>query len=513
MENSRREEEKKQNERRSEEDGLRDCWKLQADATEDLQLVPPLPRRYLTPELPMKQGRSSTANPPDAPVPDQRGEDASYELETIGSRTIPERHHTADSGRDIIPDGRSSSSRREPSALLESAESCISSPEHTQSELQLSHHATQLYTVSYLVLFSIFGTLARIGLQALTVYPGAPITTGVTWANVGGCLLIGFFAEDRKLFREEWGASSTGRGKLNDNGDEQQRIDDPDDDAEALMKHKAVKKTIPLYIGLTTGFCGSFTSFSSFMLDAYRALSNTLPNPNTESILPRNGGYSFMAVIAVMLYTILLCLSSIVVGAHLADGLSYFTPPLRFKFMRNVLDRLVVVLAFGCWIGTIFLAIWTPDRYRPVRERHWRGSAEFAIIFAPIGCLFRFYASLYFNPFVSSFPLGTFLVNMIGTLVLGVCFDLQHASSIVARNNMGNVPSSHQLLGCQVLKGIMDGFCGCTTTVSTWIAEVHGLNMKHAYLYGLTSIGLGLALLVVIIGTMQWTAGLTKPAC
>ena len=39
-----------------------------------------------------------------------------------------------------------------------------------------------------------------------------------------------------------------------------------DDDYKAMSKAAAVKhkKTIPLYIGLTTGFCGSFTSFSSF---------------------------------------------------------------------------------------------------------------------------------------------------------------------------------------------------------------------------------------------------------
>ncbi|EFR04819.1 hypothetical protein MGYG_07826 [Nannizzia gypsea CBS 118893] len=463
----------------------------------------------------MKQGRSGAGSSPDAPVQDQRGQDdASYELETIGSRTNLERRHTVNKGRDTVPDRRNSSVHREPSALLESAESCISTPEHTQSELKLSHHATQLYTISYLVFFSIFGTLARIGLQVLTVYPGAPVTTGVVWANVGGCLLIGFFAEDRKLFREEWGDSSVGRGELNGNGDEQQRIDDSDDDdTQVLTKHKAVKKTIPLYIGLTTGFCGSFTSFSSFMLDAYHALSNTLPNPNTDTILPRNGGYSFMAVLAVLLYTVLLCLSSIVVGAHLADGLSYFTPTLPFKFLRNILDRLIVLLAVGCWMGAIFLAIWTPDRHRPIQEQHWRGSAEFAIIFAPIGCLFRFYASLYFNPLILSFPLGTFLVNMIGTLILGICFDLQHASSVVARTSINGAIAPHRLLGCQILKGIMNGFCGCTTTVSTWIAELHSLRLKHAYLYGFASVGLGLALLVVVIGTMQWTVGLAQPAC
>src|SRR5436305_11274869 len=72
-----------------------------------------------------------------------------------------------------------------------------------------SSFATQLYTVSYLVLFSMLGTLARLGVQALTFYRGAPVVTSVLWANFGGSLIMGFLSEDRQLFKEEWGPSST----------------------------------------------------------------------------------------------------------------------------------------------------------------------------------------------------------------------------------------------------------------------------------------------------------------
>ncbi|KAK2805290.1 hypothetical protein FQN49_008830, partial [Arthroderma sp. PD_2] len=252
---------------------------------------------------------SGTESLPDPSV--QRDTDASSEFETIARGDFEQTPTAVDEDPNTITPvtspvtlRRTSSSRREPSAILESAESCISTPpEHLQAELKLSHYATRLYTVSYLIFFAILGTLARIGLQALTVYPGAPITTGVTWANVGGCLLIGFFAEDRNIFREEWGNGGV-KEKSNGNGDGSRQQPpgaycNGDEDIDGwLARHKAVKKTIPLYIGLTTGFCGSFTSFSSFILDAFRALSNILPNPNTRSIAPRNGGYSFMAVAA-----------------------------------------------------------------------------------------------------------------------------------------------------------------------------------------------------------------------
>lgn len=68
-------------------------------------------------------------------------------------------------------------------------------------------------------------------------------------------------------------------------------------------------------------------------------------------------------------------------------------------------------------------------------------------------------------------------------------------------------------VGCQVLQGIQDGFCGCLTTVSTWALELKGLQRKPAYLYGGISVGLGITALVVIMGTLVWTHCVSKPIC
>lgn len=359
-------------------------------------------------------------------------------------------------------------------------------------ESRTSKHATHLYTVSYLIFFSLFGTLARLGLQALTFYTGAPVVTGVLWANVAGSVIMGFLSEDKNLFREEWGHSTSA----------------PDtEDAEHAKKHKAVKKTIPLYIGLTTGFCGCLTSFSSFMRDVFLALANALPDPSLPDgygVASRNGGFSFMALVAVILVTVSLSLSGLIFGAHLALALGSFTPTVPFAFTRKFLDRVVVVLAWGCWLGAVFLAIWPPDRHG--RET-WRGRAVFALVFAPLGCLLRLYVSLALNSRIPSFPLGTFVVNMIGTAIEGLCYDLQHVSGLGAV-----VPSA--LVGCQVLQGVMDGFCGSTTTISTWVSELNGLSKRrHAYVYGVTSVGVGLGLLVVIMGSLLWTRGFEDPVC
>jgi fluoride ion exporter CrcB/FEX len=67
-----------------------------------------------------------------------------------------------------------------------------------------------------------------------------------------------------------------------------------------------------------------------------------------------------------------------------------------------------------------------------------------------------------------------------GTTILGMCWDLQRAPLAAARGtSIGG-----GILGCQALQGIQDGFCGCLTTVSTWVLELMSLRRRHAYIYG-----------------------------
>ena len=381
---------------------------------------------------------------------------------------------------------------------------------------EVSRSATQLYVISYLVFFSFLGTLARLGLQAITFYTGAPVVFSVLWANFGGSLLMGFLSEDRMLFKEEWGTPTydqeVQKARNSRQDDETASGFDQAIDLQAAKKaHSAVKKTIPLYIGLATGFCGCFTSFSSFIRDAFLALSNDLPTPLshpadyhptaaiTTSTVPRNGGYSFMALLAVLLITITSCLSALHIGAHLAIFLEPVTPSLPFAFCRKFLDRLVVPLAWGCWVGATILTIFPPDRSSNAPEA-WRGRASFALVFAPLGCLSRFYFSIYLNSRLPSFPLGTFTVNILGTLILGMSYDLQHVP-------LGGV------VGCQVLQGVEDGFCGCLTTVSTWVAELGSLRRRNAYAYGAMSVFVALGGLVIVMGSVKWSEGFSELLC
>lgn len=385
---------------------------------------------------------------------------------------------------------------------------------------QVSKKMTELYTISYLIFFSFLGTLARLGVQWLTFYPGAPIVTPVIWANFAGSLIMGFLSEDQGLFRD---GVSTPPDEKRSSGRSTQS------DLERLNKaeHAKRKKTIPLYIGLATGFCGSFTSFSSFARDMFLALSNNEPSPvnhpnafaagagkvSATSTVSRNGGYSFMAWAAIVFMTLTLCLGGLIAGGQIALFLHPVTSGISKGFTRRVLDPSVVFLGFGCWLGAIFLCIWPPDRPGGPSSRGswanetWRGEVLFALVFAPVGCLLRFYASIKLNGLVPSFPLGTFAVNMLGTAVEGMCYDIQHVGVGV----MGRVGGGR--VGCQVLQGVMDGFCGCLTTISTWVAEINGLRRKHGWMYAFASVIGALCLMVVIMGSVRWSVGFGETAC
>ncbi|KAL2164302.1 hypothetical protein VTH06DRAFT_3518 [Thermothelomyces fergusii] len=356
-----------------------------------------------------------------------------------------------------------------------------------------SRRLTHFYTVSYLVFFSILGTLARLGLQALTAYPGTPIIFASIWPNFAGSLVMGFLSEDRMLFRDMYPA-------LNIHGE---------DSAGAKQARTILKKTIPLYIGLATGFCGSLTSFSAFMRDAFLALANdlpsSLPSPSREQQPeppPRSGGYSFLALLAVPVATVSLSLSALHLGAHLAAAFAPLTPTLPRALVRGLLDRLSLLLGWGCWLGAVLLTAVPP----PGRAA-WRGKVTFALVFAPLGCLARFYASLWLNNWAPEFPLGTFVVNIAGTGVLALAWDLAHSRA------RGTDIAQGLIVGCQVLAGVQDGFCGCLTTVSTWVAELAALRRTQAYFYGTATLVSGFALAVAAMGGFRWSAAFEAAVC
>ncbi|KAI5845504.1 putative chromosome condensation protein [Tricharina praecox] len=296
--------------------------------------------------------------------------------------------------------------------------------------------AKHLQIHAYLTILSIFGTLARLGLTALTSYNGAPLGAGtVIWSNLAGTAAMGFFMEDARLFGPN-------------------------------------RATMPLYTGLTTGFCGSFTSFSSFELDTFRFLVGRGP-----------GGNDFMAAAAYVIATMALALGGLQFGAHVSHALRKVVRPLPEREVR-VLDWIVVPLAIACWVAAAVMTVEIP---------RWRADALWACVFSPLGAYARFWISRTLNPTFRSFPVGTFTCNIGGTLVM--------AGMSIGMGRSGDADA------CGVLKGVASGFCGCLTTVSTFVVELRGLSVQRAYWYAVWSIGVGLAAMLVVLGGWTWGMG------
>lgn len=246
-------------------------------------------------------------------------------------------------------------------------------------ETKSSRFLIQVYIHSYLVCFSIFGVLARIGLQALTLYPAALIPNTDLWADFAGCLTIGFLREDRTLFRRHWQKAQSeheermnASTRLQGSGTDHEKQETDGGKAAVEAAFRASRGQIPGYLGLTVGFCGSFTSFASICRDSFLAISNNINTDDTANHFvtftarSREAGYSVMAILAVLLLEIGMSIIALKIGAHLAIMTERLvedaTANVNFPKILNPLSDL---LALSVWTGAIILTIFGPhDAWR-----------------------------------------------------------------------------------------------------------------------------------------------------
>lgn len=110
----------------------------------------------------------------------------------------------------------------------------------------------------------------------------------------------------------------------------------------------------------------------------------------------------------------------------------------------------------------------------------------YALLWAPPGAILRWkLSSMNGNTPVQGwewFPLGTFVVNFIGSIISII--------AIGAEYDMESVYDVTQFWGIGTIRAVKVGFAGSLTTVSTFVAEINGFMRKsdHAYPYMLTTI-------------------------
>jgi CrcB protein len=114
---------------------------------------------------------------------------------------------------------------------------------------------------------------------------------------------------------------------------------------------------------------------------------------------------------------------------------------------------------------------------------------QFLLVFlgGGLGSLLRYIISRTFNTYFQHFYLGTFLVNIIGCLIIGLVLGISYKSNLLSQN--------------QTLL-ITTGFCGGFTTFSTFALENQTLlksgEILHFSFYTIASIAVGI--FAVILG-------------
>ncbi|KAJ7095447.1 CrcB-like protein-domain-containing protein [Mycena belliarum] len=291
--------------------------------------------------------------------------------------------------------------------------------------------------------FSVFGVLARLGLSALATYSGQSIFP-LAYAQATGCLIMGFCLALKEPFSRYYP---------------------------------------PLYTALTTGFCGSLTTFSGWQLDIFKSWLNV-------GNAPRSALSDVMDGLCKTVFTFSISLASLLFGMHIASEISpYFRPaPAPGKSFQ----RFISVLGVCTYAATLPAYFLLP--------RDYRHRATSALLFSFPGTLTRYLLSTLLNTALPAFPLGTYTANASGTALLGTFHVLQSTTSRVLS------PAS-----CTVLQGLGDGYCGCLTTVSTFAAEIATLKTAaHKYRYALGTWVTGQLILVLIVGSLVWSGAVGK---
>ncbi|KAJ3357263.1 hypothetical protein HDU83_008076 [Entophlyctis luteolus] len=319
------------------------------------------------------------------------------------------------------------------------------------------------------VLFSVIGVLLRMALNVMGTYDDAPVF-GQLWAQVLGCFLFG--------------AAQGARSEIS-------------------------QISPSLYVGLTTGLCGTLTTFSSFVLSTFEALAGS----TTLALRTDSTGFAFRNVVSALGFLIVTfsgALASLQLGGSVVGAWNEGKQKQKAvqgaheesRQQRNaesgITTRMahgtIAVGAMGVYLTAVCVtAIAARDEDAYEQLLGW-GSA---CVLAPAGSVLRWILGRWLNGGAVSrnlgFPLGTFVANVLGTTVRGV------AAAVVADfGGSGQESTAAVVVSAVVGNGIGDGFTGGLTTLSTMAMELQGMRVGAASKYAAWSVVCGIVGICVI---------------
>jgi len=306
-------------------------------------------------------------------------------------------------------------------------------------------HITHFFALSAA---SYAGVIARIYLAELAKWNGVQLFPSL-YAEVVGTAIMGFIIMHKKLLEK---------------------------------KHSAV------YQAIATGLCGSITTFSSWNSEATSVLlqADEYPPDNARRII----GW-----ITVLLLGGGMPVAFLYFGKHLAhlspwcdvrleDPDGEPSTPGGIRCSCNTVENIVIAVL---WVCSTVLVTFLPFYFNQL-------GLMFSCVFSFAGAYARWHLAP-LNAVFIDFKLGTFLVNVLGSWILG--------ATLILREHFG---SQLNQFGLAALTGVTTGFCGCLTTVSTFAVELSTLSLRGSYIYGLCSVVLAQLGLVLVRGVYQWTA-------
>jgi len=259
-----------------------------------------------------------------------------------------------------------------------------------------------------------------------------------------------------------------------------------------------------IYVGVTVGFCGSCTTFSTWMVEAGKMLwSDTTPTVEGGQ---HDWSQQVIRAFLLVLIGFLCIMTSLHIGQWLGDLISLkvqrhlerasvqqsenpqemgvpladvrdsnaVPEPCKPLYQREK-SLLYWTLVLALWSGAAIVYFPDISKLEEVDDSHTKQVLDLfaGMCLAPFGAWLRFLLAKC-NSRSPSFPQGTFVANILGTSLSITCWIA--AAKLQCQDHPETTAVGQTLQECTWVAATSGGFCGCLTTASTLANELDKLS-------------------------------------